>query len=88
MSVRAYFSRIRDRLPELGEETTPIHVGHRYRCQITGERFDVTSVGRVVHIERLDAERRPINKVGTDDFRTAVDTGTIVHTDTCPLCAQ
>lgn len=66
---------------------TPIHHGHVYTDHITGERFEVESVGRWVELQRLDAERRPKNKVRKGVVKDAVNNGHVEHVPrTCPEC--
>lgn len=65
----------------------PIRHNHTYRDLITGERFEIDSVGRWVEISRLDAERRPDNRVRKGVVRDALVNGTIEHDpEICPAC--
>lgn len=73
----------------LGFTPTAVRHNHRYVDTITGERFDVVSVGRWVEIERLDAERRPENIVRKDVVIRAIDGGFVEHDpDRCPACTE
>lgn len=66
------------RFAELIRSPTPIRHGCIYRDTITGERFKITTVGRWVEIERMDAERRPDNTVRKEEMRDAIKSGIVV----------
>lgn len=68
-----------ERLRRIVRNPTPIHPGHVYRDQITNERVLVHSVGRHIEVERMDADRRPSNKVPKNVFRTAVEHEIVQH---------
>lgn len=68
---------------------TPIRHGHVYTDTITGERFEITTVGRWVEIERFDAERRTENSVRKGVMRGAIKDGVVEHDpSTCPTCGN
>lgn len=68
---------------------TPIRHGHVYTDAITGERFEILTVGRWVEIERFDADRRVENSVRKGVMRTAIKNGHVEHDpDTCPTCGN
>lgn len=79
-----FIRRIKQRL---GLGPTPVRHGHVYVDQITGEPFEVLSVGRSVQIERLDAENRPESTIRKEKMRRAIDGAFIEHdTNRCPTC--
>jgi len=66
---------------------TAIRHNHVYTDHITGERFEITTVGRWVEIERLDSERRDENSVRKGVMRDAISSGMVEHIpSTCPMC--
>lgn len=82
-----FIRRIRRVLRDFGRQTTPIHHGHVYTDHITGERFEIESVGRWVELTRFDAERRAENKVRKGVMRDAIANGHVEHVQaTCPEC--
>lgn len=66
---------------------TPIRHGHVYTDEITGERFQIHSVGPQVELERLDAERRSEQRTRKTLMRGAIEEGYVSHNpDACPAC--
>lgn len=75
--IRKLFRRVQT----LIRSQPPIRHGRVYRDMITGERFEIKTVGRWVEIERLDAKRRPDNTVRKEVMRTAIDSGLVEIVD-------
>jgi len=68
---------------------TPIRHGHVYTDVITGERFEILTVGRWVEIERFDADRRTENSVPKGTMRSAIKAGHVEHDpEKCPTCGN
>lgn len=68
---------------------TAIRHNHRYIDHVTGERFEIETVGRWVEITRLDADRRPDNSVRKEVMRRAIDTNVVEHDpEKCPVCTE
>lgn len=79
--------KIARRIVRLLTDKPPIRHNHTYTDLVTGERFEIDSVGRWVEISRLDAERRPGNRVRKGTMRDAIAEGLVTHDpDTCPAC--
>lgn len=79
--------RIKHKLRDLISETTPIRHGHVYMDKVTGERFEIESVGRWVELQRFDAERRAENRVKKETMREAIANGHVEHLRAiCPEC--
>lgn len=75
------------RAVRLFRDEPPIQHNHTYKDQVTGERFEIDSVGRWVEVSRLDAERRPENRVRKETMRDAIAEGVVTHDpNICPMC--
>lgn len=78
--------RLKERL---GLGTAPIRHGHVYIDRVTGERFEIITVGRFVEVDRFDAEHRPENNVRKGVMRDAIRMGIVSHdTEYCPHCGD